>query len=56
MGMVQAPIEDLRFPRASIHRLEADGVRMFYREAGPSTLLSYCCFMVFQHRRFSIAN
>ena len=26
----------MRIPRTSIHRVEADGVKMFYREAGPS--------------------
>jgi pimeloyl-ACP methyl ester carboxylesterase len=26
---------DLQIPRASIHRIEADGVKIFYREAGP---------------------
>jgi pimeloyl-ACP methyl ester carboxylesterase len=36
MGMTQESIKDLRIPRASIHRVEADGVKMFYREAGPS--------------------
>ena len=36
MEMVQESIEDLRIPRTSIHRVEADGVKMFYREAGPS--------------------
>lgn len=34
--MTQESIKDLRIPRASIHRVEADGVKMFYREAGPS--------------------
>jgi pimeloyl-ACP methyl ester carboxylesterase len=36
MVMVQESTKDLRIPRASIHRVEADGVKMFYREAGPS--------------------
>ena len=36
MEMVQESAKDLRIPRASIHRVEADGVTMFYREAGPS--------------------
>jgi pimeloyl-ACP methyl ester carboxylesterase len=36
MEMVQESAKDLRIPRASIHRVEADGVKMFYREAGPS--------------------
>jgi pimeloyl-ACP methyl ester carboxylesterase len=36
MEMIQESIKDLRIPRASIHRVEADGVKMFYREAGPS--------------------
>jgi alpha-beta hydrolase superfamily lysophospholipase len=31
-----APNQDLRIPRASIHRVEADGVKVSYREAGPS--------------------
>jgi len=35
MDLVQEPIGDLRIPRTSIHRVEADGVKMFYREAGP---------------------
>jgi pimeloyl-ACP methyl ester carboxylesterase len=29
-------IEDPRIPLTSIHRIEADGVSLFYREAGPS--------------------
>jgi pimeloyl-ACP methyl ester carboxylesterase len=36
MEMVQESAKDLRIPRASIHRVDADGVKMFYREAGPS--------------------
>src|SRR6202044_1781850 len=36
MEMIQEAIKDLRIPRASIHRVEADGVKMFYRQAGPS--------------------
>jgi pimeloyl-ACP methyl ester carboxylesterase len=36
MEMVQESIKDLRIPRTSIHRVEADGFKMFYREAGPS--------------------
>ena len=36
MEMVQESAKDLRIPRASIHRVEADGIKMFYREAGPS--------------------
>jgi pimeloyl-ACP methyl ester carboxylesterase len=36
MEMVQESEKDLRIPRASIHRVEADGIKMFYREAGPS--------------------
>jgi pimeloyl-ACP methyl ester carboxylesterase len=36
MGMVQETIKELRIPRTSIHRVEADGVKVFYREAGPS--------------------
>src|SRR5580698_2103891 len=36
MEMIQESIKDLRIPRASIHRVEADGVKMFYREAGPA--------------------
>jgi pimeloyl-ACP methyl ester carboxylesterase len=35
MEMVQEPAKGLRIPRTSIHRVEADGVTMFYREAGP---------------------
>jgi pimeloyl-ACP methyl ester carboxylesterase len=27
--------EDLRIPHTSVHRVEADGVKIFYREAGP---------------------
>jgi len=36
MEMVEESAKDLRIPRASTHRVEADGVQMFYREAGPS--------------------
>src|SRR5271154_2508575 len=36
MEMVQESTKDLRIPRTSIHRVEADGVKMFYREAGRS--------------------
>jgi len=35
MEIVQESTKDLRIPRTSIHRVEADGVKMFYREAGP---------------------
>jgi pimeloyl-ACP methyl ester carboxylesterase len=28
--------ENTRVPRTSIHRIEADGVTVFYREAGPA--------------------
>jgi pimeloyl-ACP methyl ester carboxylesterase len=36
MEMAQESIKDLRIPRTSLHRVEADGVKVFYREAGPS--------------------
>jgi pimeloyl-ACP methyl ester carboxylesterase len=36
MEIVQQSNKDLRIPRTSIHRIEADGVKMFYREAGSS--------------------
>ena len=36
MEMVQESEKDLRIPRTSIHRVEADGLKIFYREAGPS--------------------
>src|SRR3984957_20052056 len=36
METVQESSKDLRIPRTSIHRVEADGVKVFYREAGPS--------------------
>jgi pimeloyl-ACP methyl ester carboxylesterase len=36
MEMVNESTKDLRIPRTSVHRVEADGVRVFYREAGPS--------------------
>ena len=36
METVQESAKDLRIPRASIHRVEADGLKIFYREAGPS--------------------
>src|ERR1022692_1885736 len=36
MEMVQESTKDLRIPRTSIYRVEADGVKVFYREAGPS--------------------
>jgi len=28
--------ESTQIPRTSIHRIQADGVTVFYREAGPS--------------------
>src|SRR5580658_10632335 len=34
MEMIQESIKDLRIPLTSIHRIEADGVSVFYREAG----------------------
>jgi len=36
MEMARESIKELRIPRTSIHRVEADGVKMFYREAGRS--------------------
>jgi pimeloyl-ACP methyl ester carboxylesterase len=36
MEMVEESAKDLQIPRASAHRVEADGLKMFYREAGPS--------------------
>jgi pimeloyl-ACP methyl ester carboxylesterase len=36
MEMVEESAKDLLIPRASTHRVEADGVKVFYREAGPS--------------------
>jgi pimeloyl-ACP methyl ester carboxylesterase len=33
--MVQESTKDLRIPRTMIHRVEADGIKIFYREAGP---------------------
>ena len=36
MGMVNESTKDLRIPRTSVHRVDADGIRIFYREAGPS--------------------
>src|SRR5580658_9418802 len=35
MEMVQDSTKNLRIPRTSIHGAEADGIKMFYREAGP---------------------
>jgi len=35
MEMVQESTKDLRIPRTLIHRIAADGVKMFHREAGP---------------------
>src|SRR5277367_2683917 len=36
MEMVPELAKALRIPRTSVRRVEADGVKMFYREAGPS--------------------
>jgi pimeloyl-ACP methyl ester carboxylesterase len=33
--MAQEPIRSLQIPRTSIHRVQADGIKIFYREAGP---------------------
>jgi pimeloyl-ACP methyl ester carboxylesterase len=33
--MVQESTKDLRIPQTMIHRIEADGIKIFYREAGP---------------------
>jgi hypothetical protein len=38
----------------SIRCVEADGVTVFYREAGPANARSYYCCMAFQHLRFNI--
>jgi len=35
METVQEVTKNLRIPRTSIHRVEANGVKIFYREAGP---------------------
>jgi pimeloyl-ACP methyl ester carboxylesterase len=35
MDTVQESTKNFRIPRTSIHRVEADGVKVFYREAGP---------------------
>jgi pimeloyl-ACP methyl ester carboxylesterase len=35
METVQESPKELRIPRTLIHRVEADGIKMFYREAGP---------------------
>jgi len=36
MEALQRSSKDGRIPRTSIHRVEADGVKVFYREAGPN--------------------
>jgi len=36
MEALQESSKDGRIPRTSIHRVEADGVKVFYREAGPN--------------------
>jgi pimeloyl-ACP methyl ester carboxylesterase len=36
MGLVREVRDDVRIPRTSIQRVEADGVKIFYREAGSS--------------------
>lgn len=36
MEALQKSSKDGRIPRTSIHRVEADGVKVFYREAGPN--------------------
>ena len=41
------------WPRTAVHRVEADGVKVFYREAGSK---GCCCSMDFRHPRFSTGN
>jgi len=36
METILESAEDMQIPKASIHRVEADGLKVFYREAGPS--------------------
>jgi len=45
-----------RVPHTSIHRVEADGVTVFYREAGAADAPVVLCYMVFRHPRFSIVS
>jgi hypothetical protein len=43
-------------PLTSHHRIEADGVHVFYREAGPADARSSSCSMDFPRHRFSIGS
>ncbi len=36
METILESAKDMQIPKASIHRVEADGLKVFYREAGPS--------------------
>jgi len=45
---------DLRFP--TIHTVEADGVRVFYREAGDADSPVICCCTAFRARLSCFAN
>ena len=36
METILESAKDMQIPRTSIHRVEADGLKLFYREAGPS--------------------
>jgi hypothetical protein len=41
--------------RTTIHRIEADGIRVFYRKAGPPDAPVVLCSTAFPHRLFNLA-
>jgi hypothetical protein len=52
----QKEARDNAIPRASFHTIEADGVKMFYREAGPKDARSFCFSTATLLRRTCFAN
>ena len=43
-------------PLTTVHKVEADGVQVFYREAGEPGHQWFFCFTGFRHRRSCFVN
>jgi hypothetical protein len=51
-----AVVETSLLPATTVHRIEADGVSVFYRQAGQVDAPVILLLHGFQHPRFSIAS